>query len=374
MLTGFLLSATPAWAFKASDLAQYEPMMVKALFVLGPLALGLGIWEFIEMRKGGSDGLTLDIDRLAAAAAQKQARAMTPEPEPSIPASQDSGGHRAVAPPPPPRGAGAPPPPPPPPARGAVPPPPSPRGATDSGDVSPFARLSQIGQSEEAGGATKASPPGGRPIGLPSSAGSAPPPPPPPATSGGAPSAGGGWADLLQRVRSGEPDAGGGASPPPPPPATPSWASKTDSKEEERPAAPSFPGVPAGFPSAAPPLPPAASGGGSGSDAWEALLKKTTAGSSPPPPGGSSSLGRSGSAGDSNPLSKLNLPSAGGESGAGSNPFASLGGGSGEGLGGGSSQDEALPDFVKKASRTISLDLKKGGGSTPPPPLPKTEG
>jgi len=34
----------------------------------------------------------------------------------------------------------------------------------------------------------------------------------------------------------------------------------------------------------------------------------------------------------------------------------------------------ALPDFVKKASRTISLDLKKGGGSTPPPPLPKTEG
>ena len=149
-----------------------------------------------------------------------------------------------------------------------------------------------------------------------------PPPRPPAPISFGAPSAppvtesvgntSGGWADLLQRVRSNEGEGPnpfkGGA----PPPAAPNEAPKA------------------------------------GGDAWEALLRKTAGGA------GASGEGAS-------PFAK---------SAEGSSPFASkpgvptdnpeAGGASGE------PAETVVPDFMKKTSHTISLDLNKGGSSSNP--------
>jgi hypothetical protein len=87
-----------------------------------------------------------------------------------------------------------------------------------------------------------------------------------------------------------------------------------------------------------------------GGDAWEALLRKTAGGQAAADEG--SPFNRSGSVElpSNSPFAKSNTgqPPTDPEPGRAPAP---------EG-------DESLPDFVKKASRTISLDLNKGGSGS----------
>ena len=223
-----------------------------------------------------------------------------------------------------PRPTSAPPPPPPslspsPPPATFIPPPPPPlpAGAAPSGDANPFARLAALGaESEESAKKVdnKTSP-----ISLPTA-----PPEGPPLTESG------GWADLMQKVRS--------------------------AKETEGPALGS-PITPLARPAAEAPK-------AGGADAWEALLKKTSAASAGDNPFAPGDLGRS----MPNPVSGPRQDLLGSSSSpASANPFASLGA---PATSGGALQpppsapeapQEPLPDFIRKASRTISLDSFKSG-------------
>lgn len=222
----------------------------------------------------------------------------------------------------------APPPPPEPMARPqAAPAPPA------SDDDNPFRKLSKLSGEDDSPLAPARPPvPRSEPASIPVPP--APTPTPSPASSALGDSGGssGGWADLLQRVRAGEPgsasdDSGGMQSRSAMPPMT----------EEE--AAPS-----------------------SSTAAWESLLKKSANDVGPAPD--TSTVG----GGDFQPRSIKLGGGGGGEEAPVVDPLRMA-------LDNPSTDpDENLPDFVKKATRTIALDLKKGGEQTPPPPMPKTEG
>lgn len=358
----------------AETLKKNEQLLLYGLYVLGPLFLILLGWEIAAGRSGA--GASLDIDRLAAAAAKKQQSAAAQ--------SFNPGAAAPPPPPPPPRPSAAPPPPPPPPPPSGMPgmPPAAAGGGMD--DDNPFRRLSQLAAENE----REASPvPGARPGAPP------PPPPPPPAAAPGAPAAGagagggegaagGGWADLLQRVRAGEPEAASFGDADAPPPSTEEEAPGPFAAPQAAPPpppplpppTPASPPPPPAFATPAPPPPTA--GGSSSSEAWEALLKKTAGDdlAKPKKPGDAQriSLGESSggtpSGGAGAPPLKFPSSEPAEASSASGNPLDFLTSSSKTG------KEEGLPDFVKKASRTISLDLNKGGGQTPPPPLPKTEG
>ena len=290
----------------------------------GVLTVALGILGFLEWKALRGRNLDLEIDRLAAAAAQRQARvnsdasslisdeaesnpanmARMPEKGPPPPP-----GHAMPPPPPPPGHAhSSMPPPPPPPAR-AVPPPPPPPSSDE--DESFTARLGAAASKDMARPAVAAPP---------ISFGNVVPPPPP--SSGEGESSGpGGWADLLQRVRSNDSE--------PPSPFRP--GSGTIPTTEDVPAPP-----------ASPP-----SGGG---DAWEALLRKTSGSLSGEvaPPAPRSGVGLPGGS----PFASSNTGGSGSDPEPGRAPL-------------GETDDSVLPDFVRKTSRTISLDLSKGGASNP---------
>lgn len=288
------------------------------------LTVAVVILGFSEWKNRGQS-LDLEIDRLAAAAAQRQAKVNTDasglldEPPTDLAkAAQQEAPSSMMAPPPPPPTAVMAPPPPPAAARNSAPPPPppppSPPPPPPAGDGDNFA--ARLAASQDSG-AIKVPPKPPAPISFGNTGAAAPPPPP--STESGSTGAGG-WADLLQRVRSNEGDA------PPPNPFKPAAAS-TPSTEEEA------------------PKPPAPAGG----DAWEALLRKTAGGASGET---SSPFAKSGS---------VELPS--------NSPFAKPNTGPtppNPEPGRASEDDAPLPDFVKKASRTISLDLNKGSGGSNP--------
>lgn len=298
---------TAGWVLSCPAWAAPPPVLVQNQGLLGAsfavLTLAVVVLGALEYKESKGRSLDLEIDRLAAAAAQRQAK-LSNDASTLLEEEQASAPSAAAAPPPPAPG-------PPPPPAAPLPPPPTARMP-----VPPMANK------------------------IPS-----PPPPPPPPDSGdtfssrladteivkppprpptpiafGAPSAppvtesvgntSGGWADLLQRVRSNE---GEGPNP---------FKSGTT-------------------PSPASNEPPKAGG-----DAWEALLRKTAGG---PSGEGASPFGKS--AESASPFAaKPGVP--------GPNPEA--GGSSGE------AGDSAVPDFVKKTSRMISLDLNKGGSSSNP--------
>lgn len=317
LATLFTVMATAPVALAADEAAnsmtEHLGTLWTALYVLGGLLLALIVWEVLDRPRAV---------RLDAGFSQPQ------EPdndyidptkikfsEPARPATPPS-----FSPPPPPapepRAAA--------PSEGASrvaspPPPPPPAAAAD--DDNPFRRLSKLGNEDSPLAAPRSTAPP-----LPVSA------PPvsaaPPADSGGS---SGGWADLLQRVRAGEPsseDSGKMAARPVTPPSTEDDASSSSSA------------------------------------AWESLLKKSAHDISPAPDQSTVS------AGELPRAIKLGIGLGGGEEEKASpvdplrmaldNPSTD--------------PEENLPDFVKKATRTIALDLKKGGEQTPPPPMPKTEG
>ncbi|MFN8609599.1 MAG: hypothetical protein U0931_18815 [Vulcanimicrobiota bacterium] len=296
-----------AWAAPPDALVQNQGPLLGSFVVLSIALAGLG---YAEMKANQGRSFDLEIDRLAAAAAQRQAKKSGDvsgllDDEGAANPAQMAARMPEKAPPPPPT-AGMPPPPPPP-TRAAVPPPPPPPPPSSDGD-SFGARLAAA--DELAKPATKTAP---------ISFGSAPPVPPPPAEGGGS-GGGGGWADLLQRVRSNEneqpnPFKGGSGSLP----------SAEDDAAKKTPS-------------------------GAGGDAWEALLRKTAGAASGEVP---AAIPRPG----------VGLPASGsfalgntGGTGADPEPGRAP---SGE-------TEDALPDFIKKSGRTISLDLNKGGAASNP--------
>ncbi len=211
------------------------------------------------------------------------------------------------------------------PMRAAAPPPssegahrmPSPPPPSSGDEDNPFRKLSKLGSEDDSPLATPRPP---MPATTPAAT------PPSMVDSG---SSSGGWADLLQRVRAGEPSSedSGKIS-------TSSLNVSAPRTEEEAP---------------------------SSSAAWESLLKKSATDLTAPDvttiagdfqPRGAIKLGLGGGDEEKAPVDPLRM--------ALDNPSTD--------------PDENLPDFVKKATRTIALDLKKGGEQTPPPPMPKTEG
>ncbi len=220
----------------------------------------------------------------------------------------------------------SPPPPPEPMARPPAAPPPS------SDDDNPFRKLSKLGGEDDSPLAPARPPvPRSEPAGIPVPAAPTPSPASSAPVDSGASS--GGWADLLQRVRAGEPGSGS--------PSEDSGSMQTRGAmppmtEEEAPS--------------------------SSTAAWESLLKKSANDLGPAPD--QSTVG----GGDFQPRSIKLGGGGGGEEAAVVDPLRMA-------LDNPSTDpDENLPDFVKKATRTIALDLKKGGEQTPPPPMPKTEG
>lgn len=222
--------------------------------------------------------------------------------------------------------------PPPPPAEPMARPPAAPPPPPAADDDNPFRKLSKLGGEDDSPLAPARPPvPRSEPASIPVPAA----PAPSPASSGLGDSGGssGGWADLLQRVRAGEPGSG---------------SASEDSG--------SMPGR-----SAMPPMTEVESAPSSSTAAWESLLKKSANDVGPAPD--TSTVG----GGDFQPRS-IKLGGGGGEEAPVVDPLRMA-------LDNPSSDpDENLPDFVKKATRTIALDLKKGGEQTPPPPMPKTEG
>ncbi len=203
--------------------------------------------------------------------------------------------------------------------------------ATD--DDNPFRKLSKLGGENDSPLAPARPPiPRSEPAGIPVPPAAAMPSPPssPLGDSGGS---SGGWADLLQRVRAGEPGSAAGEDSA----SMQSRSSMPPMTEEE--VAPS-----------------------SSTAAWESLLKKSASDVGPAPD--TSTVG----GGDFQPRSIKLGGGGGGDEAPVVDPLRMA-------LDNPSTDpDENLPDFVKKATRTIALDLKKGGEQTPPPPMPKTEG
>lgn len=331
-----LVTSSAAWASPPPLwLVKSELALDGFAVVLGVATLGLIGGEISAMRKEREvarlalavEQQRLEMAEQRAAAEEASARsapALNPLMAGRAPKSESAPRPTSAPPPPPPAMAAAPPPPPampaapPPPAPAAFmppPPPPLPAAAASSGDANPFARLAALGaESEES--VKKASK--ANPISLPT----APPEAPPPTESGG-------WADLMQKVRSAKDSEGPVFSPPPPPAARPA----------------------ADAPKAG------------GADAWEALLKKTSAAAAGDNPFAAGDLGRSAPPPEPGPLKDLLSNSS---APASANPFASLGGATS----GGALQppppapeapQEPLPDFIRKASRTISLDSFKSG-------------
>jgi hypothetical protein len=305
---GFSLCTTAtAWAAPPTILLEHHGTLTIAF---GFLSAAVGVLGFLEWKEWRERFKGLEIDRLAAAAAQRQARvnsdasALLAEDAMSNPAMAARQPERGAPPPPPPPPTAIMPPPPPPPSRSAPPPPPPPPASDAGGSFG--SRLNAAASEDLAKPAVKAAPI--------SFGGTAPPAPPPLPSDGG--SSPGGWADLLQRVRSNDSE-----------PASPF---QSDSES----AAPVPP-----TPVTRPP-----SGGG---DAWEALLKKTSGAASgevpPPPPG----------MGGSSPFASSNTGGSGSDPEPGRAPS-------------GDTDEHVLPDFVKKSSRTISLDLNKGGAASNP--------
>lgn len=307
---GLALSTTSlAWAAPPEALVQNQGALTGSFVVLTLAFGGLAYAEF-KANKGRS--FDLEIDRLAAAAAQRQAKksgdvsGLLDDDEIGNPAQMANRVPEKAPPPPPTAGM---PPPPPPPTRAMVPPPPPPPPPPADGD-SFGARLAAADELAKPAAKT-----------APISFGNTPPVPPPPAEGGTGSGGGGGWADLLQRVRSNENDQpnpfkGGGSG---------SIPSTEDDAGKKTPS-------------------------GAGGDAWEALLRKTAGAASgevPPPI----------------PRPGVGLPSSGSfalgnTGGTGSDPEPGRAP-SGE-------TEDALPDFIKKSGRTISLDLNKGGAASNP--------
>lgn len=230
ILITLLVGTASAEGGFVKTLAQYEGGLTKSAIGLAVILCGLVAWEVLESKKASRS--SLDIAKLAAAAAKKKASSAAPAS-----GSLDSTPSRSFAPPPPPPPSTTPPPPPPPPASSAAPPP----------MENPFA--------------TPPSAPSATPGSIPSS---------PIATDStvafNPPDAGssGGWADLLQRVRSGEPEAASFSGDAPAPSTEGDAVANPFQVGGE---APSF-GIAASPSPAAEPS--------SSSEAWEALLKRTT--------------------------------------------------------------------------------------------------
>ena len=309
-----LMCTASAWAAPPTILIENHTALTISW---GLLTLALGVLGFLEMKGAKGRTMDLEIDRLAAAAAQRQARvnsdasALLAEDASSNPATMAARPERGAAPPPPPTAVM--PPPPPPPTRSAPPPPPPPPPpSSDAGDTF-GSRLGAAAMDDVAKPSVKAAP---------ISFGGAAPPPPPTADAGS--SGPGGWADLLQRVRSNENE-------PPNPFKSGEGAASVPAAEQ-------------GSPPPSPVRPP--SGGG---DAWEALLRKTSGASDASPPPGRPGVGLPGGS----PFATLNT------GGSGSDPEPGR-------ATSGETDEHVLPDFVKKSSRTISLDLTKGGAASNP--------
>lgn len=224
------------------------------------------------------------------------------------------------------------------PASFSPPPPPEPMGRPpaapppSSDDDNPFRKLSKLGGEDDSPLAPARPPvPRSEPASIPVPA--APTPSPASSSSPDSGASSGGWADLLQRVRAGEPGSGS--------------ASEDSGSMQSRGAMP--PMTEEEAPS-------------SSTTAWESLLKKSANDLGPAPD--QSTVG----GGDFQPRSIKLGGGGGGDEAPVVDPLRMA-------LDNPSTDpDENLPDFVKKATRTIALDLKKGGEQTPPPPMPKTEG
>lgn len=295
----------------ANSLTPHLDTLWLVLYILGGLLFALVVWELLDKPRA----VTMD----AGLAAPKELDNDYIDPtkmkfaEPA----------KAAAPP-----SFSPPPMPEPPARQVTPsaermPAPPPAAPSGGEDDNPFRKLSKLGGEDDSPLATPRPPvPRSEPAAVPvTPAASAP--------SMDSGSSSGGWADLLQRVRAGEPsseDSGKLTARSVSPPST----------EDEAP---------------------------SSSAAWESLLKKSvndlgatpdvTTVSGEVTPRGAIKLGLGGGGDEEkSPVDPLRM--------ALDNPSTD--------------PEENLPDFVKKATRTIALDLKKGGEQTPPPPMPKTEG
>ena len=299
-------STPPLWLIRHETVLNVFALVL-SLAVLGLLSLEFAGWR--KERDVARLALALEQQRLEIAeqqaAAEEAAASAAPALNPLL-----AGRPRQVANDGPPRPTSAPPPPsagppPGPPASLAPPPPPSlapppsfaGSGAGAADNSNPFARLASIGSESAGDTVNMLGASKPSPISLPSM-----PQENPSATESG------GWADLMQKVRS--------------------------AKESEAPFAP-------------PSRPAAEAPKASAPDAWEALLKKTAA---------ASAVDNPFAGGDSRP-SPVPQSSA--------NPFASLGGGSTGALPppppAPEEPAEPLPDFIRKASRTISLDSFKSG-------------